>query len=118
MTVNQIEERDAFRNKFFADKNYTSSVNLHLGTMQSYPCRDRCYKAGQFDHFTLQSPERAVAGENFVIKVSVYDANNNLITNFSETSKELRLTSADRQLPSLLCSAHPRFPGYRQRPGQ
>lgn len=48
-------------------------------------------KPGQFDHFTLQIPDKAVAGENFVAKVSVYDANKNLITNFSETGKEFRV---------------------------
>ena len=48
-------------------------------------------KPGKFDHFTLQMPDRAVAGENFVVKVSVYDANKNLITNFSETGKEFRV---------------------------
>ncbi len=48
-------------------------------------------KPGQFDHFTLQMPEKVVAGENFVIKVSVYDASKNLITNFSETGKEFRV---------------------------
>ncbi len=48
-------------------------------------------KPGQFDHFTLQMPDKAVAGENFVVKVSVYDSNKNLITNFSETGKEFRV---------------------------
>ncbi len=61
-------------------------------------------KPGQFDHFTLQMPEKAVAGENFVVKVSVYDASKNLITNFSETGKEFRVEvsgSASSQ-PSVL----------------
>lgn len=48
-------------------------------------------KPGQFDHFTLQMPDKIIAGENFIIKVQVYDANNNLITNFSETGKEFRV---------------------------
>lgn len=48
-------------------------------------------KPGQFDHFTLQIPEKMIAGENFVIKAFVYDANNNLITNFSEYGKEFRV---------------------------
>lgn len=48
-------------------------------------------KPGQFDHFTLQMPDKAVAGESFVVKVSVYDASQNLITNFSETGKEFRV---------------------------
>ena len=64
-------------------------------------------KPGQFDHFTLQMPERAVAGENFVIKVSVYDANNNLITNFSETSKEFKVdvSGAATSQPSVLSAS-------------
>ncbi|MBI5632092.1 MAG: hypothetical protein HZA15_01210 [Nitrospirae bacterium] len=48
-------------------------------------------KPGQFDHFTLQMPDKAMAGENFVVKVSAYDASKNLITNFSETGKEFRV---------------------------
>ncbi len=48
-------------------------------------------KPGQFDHFTLQMPDKAVAGENFVVKISVYDASKNLITNFSEMGKEFRV---------------------------
>ncbi len=51
-------------------------------------------KPGQFDHFTIQLPERAVAGENFLIKVQAYDANNNLITNFTETGKEFRVEAS------------------------
>jgi len=48
-------------------------------------------KPGQFDHFTIQLPEKAVAGENFIIKVQAYDLNNNLITNFIESGKEFRI---------------------------
>lgn len=48
-------------------------------------------KPGQFDHFTLQAPDKITAGENFVVKVYVYDANNNLITNFSEYGKEFKV---------------------------
>lgn len=48
-------------------------------------------KPGQFDHFILQVPDRLVAGENFIIKVYAYDANKNLITNFSETGKEFKV---------------------------
>lgn len=61
-------------------------------------------KPGKFDHFTLQMPDRAVAGENFVVKVSVYDANKNLITNFSETGKEFRVDANGTATvqPSLL----------------
>lgn len=64
-------------------------------------------KPGQFDHFAVQMPEKAVAGENFVVKVSVYDASKNLITNFSETGKEFKVDvsgSASTQ-PSVLGAA-------------
>lgn len=47
-------------------------------------------KPGQFDHFTLQAPERIIAGETFIIKVQGYDSNKNLITNFSERGKEFK----------------------------
>lgn len=45
-------------------------------------------KPGRFDHFTMQMPVRMIAGEDFIIKVQVYDVNDNLITNFSEIGKE------------------------------
>ncbi len=45
-------------------------------------------KPGRFDHFTMQMPARVIAGEDFIIKVQVYDVNDNLITNFSEIGKE------------------------------
>ena len=64
-------------------------------------------KPGKFDHFTLQMPDRAVAGENFVVKVSVYDSNKNLITNFSETGKEFRVDANGTATvqPSLLAAS-------------
>lgn len=49
-------------------------------------------KPGRFDHFTLQVPERIVAGESFVIRAQVYDSQNNLITNFSESGEECEVT--------------------------
>ncbi len=64
-------------------------------------------KPGQFDHFTLQAPDKIIAGENFIIKAQVYDSNNNLITNFSETGKEFRVDisgSATLQ-PSVLSAS-------------
>lgn len=64
-------------------------------------------KPGQFDHFTLQVPDRIIAGENFIIRAQAYDANKNLITNFSETGKEFKVDiqgSATVQ-PSVLSAA-------------
>ncbi|MBA4371291.1 MAG: hypothetical protein C0402_00335 [Thermodesulfovibrio sp.] len=48
-------------------------------------------KPGQFDHFTVQLPDKALAGENFIVKVQAYDLNNNLITNFIDSGKEFRI---------------------------
>lgn len=64
-------------------------------------------KPGQFDHFTLQAPERIIAGETFVIKVQGYDSNKNLITNFSERGKEFKnsINSACTIQPSALTAA-------------
>jgi hypothetical protein len=47
---------------------------------------------GRFDHFTLEAPDKAIAGESFFVKAFVYDLQNNLITNFSESGKEFRVT--------------------------
>lgn len=48
-------------------------------------------KPGRFDHFVLQVPERIIAGEDAVIKVMVYDAHENIITNFAESGREFRI---------------------------
>src|ERR1700690_2237486 len=68
-------------------------------------------KPGQFDHFTVQVPERIIAGEDFVIKVQAFDANNNLITNFQEWGKEFRVDVSNSHPfpPSSLTPAS--FPG-------
>lgn len=68
-------------------------------------------KPGRFNHFTLQIPERIVAGESFVIRVQVYDSHNNLITNFSEAGKEFKVgvTGLANVQPSHLGPAS--FPG-------
>src|SRR6202142_270940 len=68
-------------------------------------------KPGQFDHFTVQVPERILAGEDFIVKVQAFDANNNLITNFQESGKEFRVEVSDSATvqPSSLNPAS--FPG-------
>lgn len=68
-------------------------------------------KPGSFNHFTLQVPERTVAGESFVIRAQVYDSHNNLITNFSESGKEFKVvvTGSANVQPSHLGPAS--FPG-------
>ncbi len=77
---------------------YLSSI-VSAGTVVVRP--------GQFDHFTLQMPDKAVAGENFVVKVTAYDSNKNLITNFSETGKEFRVDVSGQAItqPSVLTAA-------------
>ncbi len=68
-------------------------------------------KPGKFDHFSLQMPDKIIAGENVIIKVQVYDSNNNLITNFSEYGKEFRIeTNGSLSIqPSILNASS--FPG-------
>lgn len=51
-------------------------------------------KPGKFDHFMLSVPDGGVAGESIVVRVQVYDAYQNLITNFSESGKEFRVTAS------------------------
>ncbi|TAN43106.1 MAG: hypothetical protein EPN25_01270 [Nitrospirae bacterium] len=48
-------------------------------------------KPGQFDHFSLQLPDKSIAGENFIVRVQAFDLNNNLITNFIESGKEFKI---------------------------
>lgn len=64
-------------------------------------------RPGQFDHFTVQVPDRLIAGENFIIKVQAYDSNNNLIVNFQEYGKEFRVDINDSAIiqPSILNAA-------------
>lgn len=68
-------------------------------------------KPGRFDHFVLQVPERIIAGENTIIKVMVYDAHDNIITNFAESGREFRIgvTGSALVQPSRLGPSS--FPG-------
>ena len=65
-------------------------------------------KPGQFDHFVLQMPDRMIAGEDFIIQAQVYDSNNNLITNFSESGKEFKVNIRGSAVvqPSTLSARH------------
>lgn len=67
-------------------------------------CGSITVKPGNFDHFTLQLPERIKAGEVFIVRLQVYDAHNNLISNFEETGKDFRVAvSGSAQVqPSIL----------------
>lgn len=61
-------------------------------------------KPGNFDHFAIQLPDRVKAGESFMVRLQVYDAHNNLISNFEETGKDFRVAvSGSAQVqPSIL----------------
>lgn len=64
-------------------------------------------KPGGFDHFAVQLPEKVRAGEGVIVKLQAYDMHDNLITNFSETGKEFKVSvsgSAQAQ-PSILKAA-------------
>lgn len=68
-------------------------------------------RPGRFDHFVLQVPERIIAGESTIIKVIVYDAHDNIITNFVESGREFRIgvTGSALVQPSRLGPSN--FPG-------
>ncbi len=65
-------------------------IFIFLNTILSY-AGTVVVKPGKFDHFVLQVPEKIMAGENAVIKIMVYDAHDNIITNFSESGREFRI---------------------------
>ena len=96
MTLNKIELMIRLLLLSIVSLIFLSHTAAYAGTI--------VIKPGQFDHFTLQAPDKIVAGENFVIKVYVYDANNNLITNFSEYGKEFKVeaSGASTVQPSVL----------------
>lgn len=83
------------------------TVSLIISQVTNSQAGTVVVKPGQFDHFTLQIPDRLIAGENFIVRVQVYDANNNLITNFSETGKEFKveIQGAATAQPSTLNAA-------------
>lgn len=68
-------------------------------------------KPGQFDHFTVQLPDKAVAGENFIVKVQAYDLNNNLITNFIDSGKEFRIDAGGSAVVQPLTLSAASFSG-------
>lgn len=68
-------------------------------------------KPGRFDHFVLQVPERIIAGENTIIKVMVYDAHDNIITNFAESGREFRIGVTGSAFVQPLRLGPSNFPG-------
>ena len=51
---------------------------------------------GDMDHFTVKVPERAIAGENFVIRLEPRDAYDNIITDYSRLGGSVKLTSSGK----------------------
>jgi len=68
-------------------------------------------KPGRFDHFVLQIPERIIAGENSVIKIMVYDAHDNIISNFAESGREFRISVTGSAIVQPLRLGPSSFPG-------
>lgn len=48
----------------------------------------------KFDHFNLTVPEKIIAGESFVIKITAQDSYGNLIADFSESGREFALSAS------------------------
>lgn len=59
---------------------------------------------GKFDHFTMQLPEKAIAGEEVIVKIEAFDMYDNLITNFAETGKDFKvaITGSAHAQPAIL----------------
>lgn len=68
-------------------------------------------KPGKFDHFVFQIPERIIAGENVVIKLMIYDAHDNIITNFAESGREFRVGITGSALVQPIRLGPDSFPG-------
>ncbi|MDP2166924.1 MAG: hypothetical protein Q8J64_01180 [Thermodesulfovibrionales bacterium] len=49
-------------------------------------------KPGKLDHFVVQIPEDIRAGEEFAVRLQVYDAHDNLITDFDRTGSDIRVS--------------------------
>lgn len=64
-------------------------------------------KPGQLDHFTVSAPEEAVSGEDFFIQIKAYDAYGNIITNYSDVGKSVKLVSSGSQqlMPKTLSAS-------------
>jgi len=63
-------------------------------------------KPGGFDHFAVQLPEKVRAGEGVIVKLQAYDMHDNLITNFSETGKDFKISvSGSAQVHPVILKA-------------
>jgi hypothetical protein len=61
-------------------------------------------KPGNLDHLVLEVPSKPVAGESFGVGVKVFDSNNNLITNYDQTGRDIQVSvsGAAKAVPSVL----------------
>jgi hypothetical protein len=61
-------------------------------------------KPGNLDHLALEVPSTSVAGESFSVGIKVFDANNNLITNYDQTGRDIQVSvsGAAKAVPSVL----------------
>jgi hypothetical protein len=61
-------------------------------------------KPGNLDHLVLEIPSKPVAGESFGVGVKVFDANNNLITNYDQTGRDIQISvsGSAKAVPSVL----------------
>lgn len=64
-------------------------------------------KPGQLDHFSVSAPEEAVSGEDFFLQVKAHDRNGNIITNYSDVGKSIKLMTDGngRLLPDTLSAS-------------
>ena len=54
-------------------------------------------KPGQLAGFTVSAPSEAISGEDFFLQVKAHDQNGNLITNYSDIGKSIKLISSGTQ---------------------
>lgn len=54
-------------------------------------------KPGQLASFTVSAPSEAISGEDFFLQVKAHDQNGNLITNYSDIGKSIKLISSGTQ---------------------
>lgn len=50
-------------------------------------------KPGQLNHFTISAPGEAVSGEDFFLQIKAHDNKGNVITNYSDIGKSVKLIS-------------------------
>jgi len=54
-------------------------------------------RPGQLDHYTVSAPAEATAGEDFFLQIKAHDNKGNIITNYSDVGKSIKLLSSGSQ---------------------